>query len=74
MEEKRAGVARSHPPDFLENLHGEISGSCGSEKRSALIAAEGDEVKIAVSGDALEIFGHRREEGPTLCLPQAGKG
>ena len=59
--------------DFLENLHGEISGASGSEKGSSLVAAEGDEVKVAASGDALEIFGHRRAEGPTLCLPTAGR-
>src|SRR5690242_21754624 len=59
--------------DFLENLHGEISGASGSEKGSSLVAAEGDEVKVAASGDALERFGRRREEGPTLCLPTAGR-
>ena len=45
----------------------------GSEERPALIAAESDEGKVAASGDALEIFGHRREEGPTLCKERKGQ-
>ena len=59
--------------DLFENPHGEISGAWRSEQRSSLIAAASDEVKIAASGDALEMFGHRREERPTLCLPTAGR-
>ena len=59
--------------DFLENLRGQISGASGSEKRSSLIAAERDEVKIAAPDDALKIFGHRRKEGPTLCPSAAGR-
>ena len=30
-------------------------------------------MKVAASGDALELFGHRREERPTLCLSAAGR-
>lgn len=37
------------------------------EEWSSLITAEGDEMRIAASSDALEMFGHGREERPTLC-------
>ena len=33
---------------------------------------EGDEMKIAAAGGALEILGHRRKEGPTLCKRRKG--
>ena len=52
--------------NFLEDLHGKIPGASGGQKRPSLVTAKGDEVKIAASGEALEILGHRREERPTL--------
>ena len=71
IADESKGVASA---DFLENLHSKISGAGGGEEWSSLVAAEGDEVKVAASGNAVEILGHRREEGPILCLPaQAGK-
>ncbi len=53
-------------PRLLEGANGQIAGPDGVQKRPALVATKGDEMKIAKTGDASEIFRHRREEGPTL--------
>ena len=52
--------------DFLEDLHRKIPGAGGAQEWPSLVAAEGVEVKITAAIDSLEIFGHRREERPTL--------
>ena len=56
--------------DFLEDLHHKIPCPRGCKKRPSLVTAKRDEMKIAVSSDALEILGHRSEEWPTLCKKQ----
>jgi hypothetical protein len=58
--------------DFPEDLYGKIHGTGGGQEWSSLVAAKGDEVKIATAGDSLEILGHRREERPTLCKNRKG--
>jgi len=64
-------VAGAH---FFEDLHGKVSGADGVEERPSLVTAESDEMQIAATGDALEVLGHRRKEGPTLCTERNAKG
>ena len=57
--------------DLLEDVDGEIPRTNGAEKTPSLIAAKGDEMKIAMASATSQIFGHRSEERPTLL---DGKG
>ena len=60
---KSEAVARSR---LFEGADGEVAGANGIQKRTALVAAKSDEMKIIKTGDASQIFRHRGEEGPTL--------
>ena len=53
--------------NFVQRLGSPISGANRTEQGPALIAAERDEMQIAAAVEALQSFGHKREEGPTLC-------
>jgi hypothetical protein len=57
--------------DLLEDLDGEIPRTNGTEKTPSLVAAKGDEMKIAMASAASQILGHRSEERSTLL---DGKG
>ena len=59
--------------DFLENLRSKIPGAGGGQERPSLVAAEGDEVQVAASGDALEIFGHREKSSPPFAKTAKGR-
>ena len=63
VPDQSESIARAH---LAENLHGEVSGANGSKEMPALIAAEGDEMKITLANDALETLGHmeKSEAGP----------
>ena len=56
-------IARSR---LFERANGQIAGANGVQQGPALITAKGDEMEIAKSGDALQIFRHGGEEGPAL--------
>ena len=55
-----------------------VSGANCAEQMSQLIAAKGDEMKIALADQSFEVFWHegeaKSEEGPTLCEEQKRKG
>jgi hypothetical protein len=51
---------------LFEGADGKIAGAKGVQERPSPVAAEGDEMQIAKPGDALKIFRHGGEEGPTL--------
>ena len=51
---------------LLKGANGQIARPDSVQKSPALVAAKGDEMKIAKTGDASEVFRHRGEEGPTL--------
>ena len=57
--------------DLLEDVDGEIPRANGTERAPSLVAAKGDEMKIAMAGAASQIFRHQGEEWPTLL---DGKG
>ncbi len=57
---------------FFERLYGKISGADSPKQGPPLIATEGDEMQITMAGKALEVFGHRSEERPTLCTLRKG--
>src|SRR5690349_4372613 len=59
--------------NLLEDLHGKTPATSGGEEWPSLVTAKGNEVKIAAANNALEILGHRREEGPTLCKTTKGR-
>ena len=54
---------------LLKNLYREISGANGPKERSALIAAEGDEMKITLADKAFESLGHGDNEGEREAHP-----
>jgi len=57
--------------NLAENLRGEIPGPNRPEKRSALMAAERDEMEVASTGDAFESFGHgQKKSGRAHPLPK----
>ena len=62
-------VAEAH---FFKNLDRQISDSNGAEQGPALIATKGDEMEVAMTGNAFEVLGHRSEERPTLCKLRKG--
>jgi len=63
-------VADAH---FFKNLHCQISGVGGGEQRTTLITTKGDEMEVAMTGNAFEVLWHRSEERPTLCKLRKGR-
>jgi hypothetical protein len=47
-------------PHLAEKFHGQIPCANGCQETPALVAAEGNEMKVRLAGDTLESFGHER--------------
>jgi hypothetical protein len=60
--------------DFSEDLRRDISITRRSKEFPALIAGEGNKMKIAATGDPFEAVRHGKSETPAHpCLPRKGR-